>query len=138
MILLAALEPLARWAGWQGAALGDASTSIFFALTMMSFGYAYALGAHVRLDFFSRRFTPRTNAALELAGVLLVLLPLCLLMIVDGTESAWRSFQQGERWADSDWAVQWLVRASVPLGFLLLMLAGIASALRAIRTAAGK
>lgn len=133
MILLAAIEPLARWAGWRGdAPFSDASTVAFLATTMTSFGYAYAAGAHVRLDVLSRRFPPRLNAAIELAGTLLVLLPLCAVVVIDGVDSTWRSFLQGERWADTGWALQWAVRLWVPFGFALLMAAGLAAALRAL------
>ncbi|HXM80770.1 MAG TPA: TRAP transporter small permease subunit [Burkholderiales bacterium] len=139
MVILAALEPVLRWAGWGGdLPLGEAATSAFFALTMTSFGYAYAAGAHVRLDVLSRRFSPRVRAALELAGAVLIVLPLCAVVLLNGTESAWRSFQQAERWADTGWTLQWVLRAWVPVGFFLLMLAAIASGLRAIMTLAGK
>lgn len=131
MVVFAALEPLSRWLGWGGdAPFDEASTVAFLALTMTSFGYAYAAGSHVRLDILSRRFPVRLNDAIELAGALLIVLPLCALIVLDGTQSAWRSLQQGERWADSSWALQWMVRAWVPIGFLLLGLAAIASALR--------
>lgn len=133
MILAAALEPLARWIGWRtDAPFSDASTAAFLATTMASFGYAYAAGAHVRLDLVSRRFPPRVAAAFELAGTLVVLLPLCALIVANGIDSAWRSFLQGERWADTAWAVQWIVRLWVPIGFALLMAAGLAGALRAL------
>jgi TRAP-type mannitol/chloroaromatic compound transport system permease small subunit len=133
MIVAAALEPVARWIGWSpDAPLGEASTAAFFAMTMTAFGYAYAAGAHVRLDILSRRFPQSVNAALELAGTLLVLLPLCALVVVDGADSAWRSFLQGERWAGTDVPLQWAVRLWVPLGFALLMAAGLASALRSM------
>jgi TRAP-type mannitol/chloroaromatic compound transport system permease small subunit len=133
MILLAALEPLARWVGWRAdAPFNDASTVAFLATTMTSFGYAYAAGAHVRLEILSRRFPPRLNAAIELAGTLLILLPLCTVLVVDGVDSTWRSLVQGERWADTGLAWQWAVRLWVPLGFALLLAAGLASALRAL------
>ena len=139
IILLAALEPLVRWIGWAGdAPLSEASTAAFFALIMSSFGYAYAAGGHVRLDILSRRFPRRANAAIELGGTLLILLPLCTVMVIDGTESAWRSLQLGERWADTGWALQWMVRVWVPVGFLLLMFAAISSALRAMLSLSGK
>lgn len=135
MIVAAALEPVARWIGWRtDVPFSDASTAAFLAATMTSFGYAYAAGSHVRLDVVSRRFPPRLGAAIELAGTLTVLLPLCALLMADGVDSAWRSFVQGERWADSAWAVQWIVRSWVPLGFALLMAAGLAGALRALLT----
>jgi TRAP-type mannitol/chloroaromatic compound transport system permease small subunit len=133
MILAAALEPLARWIGWRtDAPFSDASTAAFLATIMASFGCAYAAGAHVRLDLVSRRFPPRIAAAIELAGTLVVLLPLCALIVVSGIDSAWRSFLQGERWADTAWALQWIVRLWVPIGFALLMAAGLAGALRAL------
>ena len=133
MILTAALEPVARWIGWRAdVPLSDASTAAFLAATMASLGYAYAAGGHVRLDLLSRRFPPRVSAAIELAGTLGVLLPLCALIVANGVDSAWRSFLQGERWADTAWAVQWMVRAWIPLGFALLMAAGLAGALRAL------
>src|SRR5215813_2012241 len=69
MILTAALEPIARWLGWRtDAPLSDASTLAFLAATMASFGYAYAAGAHVRLDLLARRFPRRVAAAIEQAG----------------------------------------------------------------------
>jgi TRAP-type mannitol/chloroaromatic compound transport system permease small subunit len=133
MIVAAALEPITRWIGWSpDAPLGEASTAAFFAMTMTAFGFAYSAGAHVRLDILSRRFPPAANAAIELAGTLLVLLPLCALVVLDGVDSAWRSFLQGERWAGTDLPLQWAVRIWVPLGFALLMAAGLASALRSV------
>jgi len=133
MIVAAALEPVARWIGGSpDAPLGEASTAAFYAMTMTAFGYAYSAGAHVRLDILSRRFPQTVNAAIELAGTLLVLLPLCALVVVDGVDSAWRSFLQGERWAGTGLPLQWAVRLWVPLGFALLMAAGLASALRSV------
>ena len=133
MIIAAALEPIARWSGWQAdLPFSEASTAAFLAVTMASFGYAYAAGAHVRLDLFSRRFPPRAGAAIELVGSLLILVPLCALVVADGMDSAWRSFLQGERWGDTAWPAQWIVRLSVPLGFALLVAAALAGALRAL------
>ena len=133
MIATAALEPLLRWSGARAdAPLSEASTVAFLAVTMTSFGYAYAARAHVRLDVSSRRFTPRARAAIELAGVALVLLPLCALVVAGGADSAWRSYLQGETWAGSGWPLQWAVRFWVPFGFALLLIAALASALRAL------
>lgn len=139
IVILACLEPISRWGRWgSDLPFGDAATSVFFVLTMMSFGYAYVLAAHVRLDILSRRLSPRANSVIELAGVALIVVPLCVIVILDGSESAWLSYRQSESWGDTHASIQWLVRASVPAGFLLLLLAGIASALRAIETLIGK
>jgi TRAP-type mannitol/chloroaromatic compound transport system permease small subunit len=134
MVALFAFEPVARWLGVAtGGAPGDFATLLFFAVVMLGFGYGYAEDAHVRIDVLSRRFSPRTRATIELAGILLVLTPLCVAIIAYGADSAWRSFLQGETFGDSGLALQWIVRALAPLGFALLLAAGLANAARALR-----
>lgn len=138
MIGAAALQPLARWLGLGNLPVDEAATSLFFVLTMTTLGYAQVAGAHVRLELFSRRWSARARAALELAAMLLVVAPLCLKVIADGAASAWLSLEQGERWGETALPLQWLVRASVPAGFALLLLAALAAALRAARTLRGR
>ena len=133
MIALAAAAPLCRWLGLGNLPFADAPTSLFFILTMTTLGYAQVAEAHVRLDLLSRHWSGRTRAAIALCGTLLVLVPLCLRVIADGARSTALSWQQGERWGGTDLPLQWLVRASVPLGFLLLLLAALAGAWRAAR-----
>jgi TRAP-type mannitol/chloroaromatic compound transport system permease small subunit len=127
-----AFTAVARWIGWAGEAPAELSTLAFLALTMASFGDGYASGSHVRLDILSRRFSPEAKAVIELAGVLLVLAPLCFVVVVDGAYSTALSFAQGERWGDTAWPLQWLVRLWVPVGFALLAVAALASALRSL------
>ena len=47
-----------------------------------------------------------------------------------GVDSTWRSFVHAERIADTDWALQWMVRVSLPIGFALLLIATVATVLR--------
>lgn len=139
VIVSVAFAPIARWCGWTtDAPMDELSTLAFLALTMTSFGHAYASGGHVRLDILSRRFPPKVIAALELAGTVLILFPLCAVVIADGLDSTWLSLEQGERWGGTALPLQWLVRLSVPLGFALLLAAALASALRALRVLRGK
>jgi TRAP-type mannitol/chloroaromatic compound transport system permease small subunit len=135
VIVSVAFEPLARWTGWGGELpASEISTLAFLAVAMTSFGYGYAAGAHVRLDVLSKRFGPRLQAAIELVATLFILVPLCAVVMIDGVDSTWRSFVQGERWGDSAWALQWAVRLWVPVGFALLMAAALAAALRSALT----
>ncbi len=106
---------------------------LFFGLVMTSFGYAYLRDAHVRIDLVSRRLPARVRAGIELTGCVLVVLPLCAVLAWYGGESAWRSFVQGERLPFGELPLQWLVRATVPLGALLLAAAGAAISIRCVR-----
>jgi len=106
---------------------------LFFALVMLSFGYAYLRDAHVRIDLLSQRMPARARAAIELAGCAAVLAPFCAVLLWYGAESAWQSFLQGERLASGDWPLQWLVRLLVPCGALLLLAATVAVSLRCLK-----
>ena len=109
----------------------------FFLLLMGSFGYAYLCDAHVRVDSASRHFSARLRAAIELAGCIAVLLPICAVLIGYGSDAAWRSFQQAERLAVSDLPLQWLVRLAVPASALLLLAAALCVCARCARTLRG-
>ena len=115
----------------------EAISLAFFLLLMGSFGHAYLRDAHVRVDSASRHFSARTRAAIELAGCIAVLVPICAVLIWYGSDAAWRSFQQAERLAVSDLPLQWLVRLMVPAGALLLLGAALCVCSRCIRTLRG-
>jgi TRAP-type mannitol/chloroaromatic compound transport system permease small subunit len=110
----------------------------FFLLVMGSFGYAYLRDAHVRVDLASRLLSARARAAIELAGCVAVLLPICATLIWYGGDAAWRSFLQAERLAMSDLPLQWLVRLAVPAGALLLLAAALCVCARCVRTLFGE
>ncbi|PZO09787.1 MAG: C4-dicarboxylate ABC transporter permease [Lysobacteraceae bacterium] len=101
-------------------------------------GLAYALkhGAHVRVDVFSQRWTPRTRAWLEFAGMVLLLMPFCLLMAGmswDYVAASW-AVKEGSR--DPGGLPGWyLLKSLLPLSAFLLMLQAAAETLRALRVA---
>jgi TRAP-type mannitol/chloroaromatic compound transport system permease small subunit len=108
--------------------------------TLFLLGLAYALrhGAHVRVDVFSQRWTPRTRARVEFAGMVLLLLPLCAFIVAmswDYVAASWAA-REGSR--DPGGLPGWyLLKSVLPLSALLLMLQAVAEALRALRRAGG-
>ena len=124
------LNVAGRWLPLGGtAALYELGADLFFALVMLSFGCAYLLDGHVRVDIFRGRFGLRCIAWIELLGCLGIAIPLSWVLVSYGGEGAWRAFAQGERGV-GDLPVQWIVKASVPLGFLGLLLAAFCVAIR--------
>ena len=104
---------------------------VFFALVMLSFGYAYLRDGHVRVDIARERIGPRGLAVIELVGCLAILVPVSAFLVAYGGEAAWRALVQGERSPGfGDLRVQWAVKAMVPLGFLLLLLAALVVSVR--------
>jgi TRAP-type mannitol/chloroaromatic compound transport system permease small subunit len=111
--------------------LKEIESSLFLALVMFSIGYAYLRDGHVRIDIVRERVSLRTRAWVELAGCVAILMPVCAVLIYHGADSALTAFLGGERpEAFSGLPIQWVVKATVPAGTLLLLLAAICVAAR--------
>ena len=92
------------------------------------FGLCYALqtDAHVRVDVVHERLRPRLQAWLELYGIILCLLPFIALILIYGVPFVLISFDLAEvSQAPGGLPYRWLIKAALPLGFGLLLLAGI-------------
>lgn len=107
-------------------------------LFLLGAGYTLLRDGHVRVDIFYREASPRTKAWVNLAGVTLLLIPVCLLILYIAwpyVVSSW-SVREGSREASGIPAVYLL--KSVMLMFAgLLMLQGLSLALRSIQVLAG-
>ena len=101
------------------------------ALFLLALSYALKHGAHVRVDVFSQRWSARTRAWVECAGVLFFLLPLCVFMLwisFDYVAASWAQHEGSNSGGLPGW---FLVKTLIPLSAALLLLQGIAEGLRA-------
>lgn len=148
----AALGRIARVAAWAGVALilvtvFDVVTRRFLVLGstklqelewhlhvvlfVFLLGYAYLKDSHVRIDLVRERLSDRTQWWIELAGCLFFLIPYCVLVVWLGIDFAYRSFAIDEVSASATGlSHRWIIKACLPLGFLLLGLSGLTVALR--------
>lgn len=105
--------------------LQELECHLFFGLVVASIGYGYLRDVHVRIDVLRDRGSDRTKAAVEIAGYALALVPFCLMVIFYGTELAWMAYDSGERSrAALGLPLRWIVKSALPLGGVLLLLAG--------------
>jgi TRAP-type mannitol/chloroaromatic compound transport system permease small subunit len=100
MMLLTCAVVVLRYAFDTGAVMLQESV-IYMHGTIFMLGAAYALrhDAHVRVDFIYASYTPRGRAIVNLAGHLLLLVPLCLFIIDiswDYVARSWR-IMEGSR-----------------------------------------
>jgi len=103
----------------------------FLFLVLLSFGYALLRNAHVRVDILNQFVSLRTMSKVEIGGFFVAIVPFCLVMIWYGIEYAHQAYEQGERETLAFGApVQWMVKGMLPLGFFILLVAGLVSALR--------
>ena len=99
---------------------------LFTACVFFTIGFAYLQDRHVRIDIVRERLGARTRAWIELIGFVIAVLPFCALFIWQGSVETWASFVAGERSrAALGLEYRWVIRATVPLGALLLLIAGI-------------
>jgi TRAP-type mannitol/chloroaromatic compound transport system permease small subunit len=107
-------------------------------LFMLAAAWTLAADGHVRVDIFYADAAPRTKAAVDLLGALLLLLPFALTLLVLSWRYAGRSWAifEGSRETSGMPAV-FLLKSLIPLFAALLALQGIAQALRAALVLAG-
>lgn len=98
-------------------------------------GAAWALqhDQHVRVDVFSRHFSPRGRAIAELIGLAVFLLPVGLLIVGISADYVAQSYRIGEHSREADGLPYlWLQKVLIPAGAALLLIAGLARALRQV------
>jgi len=61
--------------------LQESTTYLHASLFMLAMAFTLKRGGHVRVDVFYGRFSPRTQALLDVLGTLFFLLPVCVLIL---------------------------------------------------------
>ncbi|MFN3232593.1 MAG: TRAP transporter small permease subunit [Alphaproteobacteria bacterium] len=101
-------------------------------LFLLTLGYAYLKDAHVRIELVRDRLTPRTRVWVELIGSVLFVIPYCAILVYWGYEFAEFAWRLDEGSPQSGLSDRWIIKGMIPVGFLLLMLAGLAVALKCV------
>lgn len=97
-------------------------------------GLSYALqgDAHIRVDVLHERFPPRLKAWVEVYGIVLFVLPFIALVLIFSVPFVMTSFELAEvSQAPGGLPWRWLIKAMLPLGFVLLGLAALSRLTRA-------
>jgi TRAP-type mannitol/chloroaromatic compound transport system permease small subunit len=103
---------------------------------MMLLGGSYALRAngHVRVDIVYDRMRPRTRALFDAIGHVVLLIPFCLLVAwlsLDFVDLAYRSGEESDYGGLTD---RYLVKAMMPIGFVILALTALGQVLICLAT----
>jgi TRAP-type mannitol/chloroaromatic compound transport system permease small subunit len=112
----------------------DVSYMMYGAYFLMTSAYTLSRDGHVRGDIFYRNFSPRVQATIDLTLYLLVFFPAMVALIAAGWRFFLGSFLIRETSPLSPYATPvYPLKAMIPLGAALLLLQGIAQALRCVR-----
>jgi TRAP-type mannitol/chloroaromatic compound transport system permease small subunit len=102
---------------------------------MLGAAHALADGAHIRIDFLYAKYSPRTRAIIDLAGYLIVYIPVIWIVAYSALRQAIGSYNSGEVSEFSPWRpLVWPFRVTLALGFALLAIQGAAEALKSALT----
>ncbi|MCQ9616226.1 TRAP transporter small permease subunit [Paenalcaligenes niemegkensis] len=111
---------------------------LFGAIFLLAAGYTFLHNEHVRVDVLAQRFSRKTQLYIEVAGILLFLLPACLLVFWLSLPYFWQSYVTHELSSNTGGLIRWPVKLLIPLGFGLLILAGISHLIKTIGFLMGK
>jgi TRAP-type mannitol/chloroaromatic compound transport system permease small subunit len=133
MVLATVTVVVLRYAAGVGLIGLQESINWMHSLVFM-LGAAYTLKAdgHVRVDVLYRAMSERRKAAINLAGTVLFLLPLCAFLLVESWQYVATSWRIAERSREAGGLPMiYLLKTVIPVMAVLLALQGVSMALRA-------
>lgn len=110
---------------------------LFGAIFLLAAGYTLLNNEHVRVDVLATKFSERTQIKIEIFGVLFFLLPVCCLVLWMAIPMFIDSYVTSEMSSNSGGLIRWPVKLLVPVGFALLILAGVSHLIKCIGFLAG-
>lgn len=93
---------------------------LFAAVFLLGSGYVWLRNAHVRIDFISSKLSKRTNAMIDIVGMLAFTLPLCLILIDLSWPVFSRAWVSGEMSQNAGGLIRWPALLLIPVGFSIL------------------
>ena len=93
---------------------------------MVGVSYALMTDAHVRVDLLYGRFPLNVRRSIETVSLLVLLVPLCVFLIIEGWEFTATSWRLGESSAlPGGLPFRWVVKGLIPAGSGCLLLAAL-------------
>jgi len=127
LVVLVVFDATSRYLFSHGStALQELEWHFFDVVILFSIAFTLRHNAHVRVDIFYDRFSPKIQAFINIVSTVLFVLPLSFLIIYIGIGFVEMSFVQHEASSDpGGLKYRWIVKSLMPLGFILLALQAI-------------
>jgi TRAP-type mannitol/chloroaromatic compound transport system permease small subunit len=105
---------------------------LFAAVFMLGAGYAFLHNVHVRIDFVSSRLSKRTNAVIDSLGIVIFLIPLCLILITLSWPFFVNAWNTGEMSSNAGGLIRWPAYLLIPVGFGILLAQALSELIKRI------
>ena len=111
---------------------------LFAAIFMLAAGYTFLRNEHVRIDLVSNRLTAKGRNWVDIVGIVLFLLPVCVMLVTMSWPSFVESYVNDEQSSNAGGLIRWPVRLLIPVGFTLLGLQAVSELIKRIAFVAGR
>ena len=122
LVLLVVFDATSRYLFSEGStALQELEWHFFDVVILLSIAYTLRNNAHVRVDIFYDKFSPKLKAFVNIIAFAFFVLPLSFLIVYIGIGFVELSFVQHEASSDpGGLKYRWIVKSLMPLAFMLL------------------
>ncbi len=103
---------------------------LFAAVFMLGSGYVFLKNAHVRIDFISSKLSKRTNAIIDILGIVIFTIPLSLILVTLSWPVFERAWVSGEMSQNAGGLIRWPVLLLIPVGFSILALQALSELIK--------
>ncbi len=136
LVLLICYDVAARYLfNTSSAGMIELEWHLFSFIFLLGAGYALRHDRHVRVDVFYQNFSERKKAWVNLVGVVLFLIPFCVVTVYTSWKFAANAFAIQEGSPDpGGLPARYVVKAAIPVGFFLLLLQAVSLAFHSLLT----
>lgn len=136
LVLLIMVDVTARYLFQETSVwVNELEWNLYAAMFLLAGGYTLQSDQHVRVDVLYQRWSPRTQALINLLGHTVLLIPICLFLIPPAWDFFMRSWLLREGSGDpSGLAALYPIKAMMPLAFVLLLIQASAEAVKSLLT----
>lgn len=111
---------------------------LYSTIFLLGVSYAIRHNGHVRVDIIYERCSLKTQAWIDLLGVLIFLLPFTILVFYYGIGFTSESYAMGEQSGDpGGLAYRWIIKSMIPVAFFSMALSGIGMLLHSVNIIRG-
>lgn len=120
-------------------AISELESHLFAILFLVGAGYTLKYDKHVRVDVFYAKWSAKRKAVINILGILLFLVPFCLIVIKAGVPYVRTSFLMNESSSDpGGLPARYILKSFIMIGYSFLFLQAIAMLFESFLTLLGK
>jgi TRAP-type mannitol/chloroaromatic compound transport system permease small subunit len=110
---------------------------MFAGIVLLGAAYTLKRNEHVRVDVLYGRLDSRTQAWIDLLGMILFVMPTCVILLWMSWPFFLDAYTSGETSSNAGGLIRWPVKIAMPIGFAMLAAQGVSEIIKRIGYLAG-